>query len=149
MKDNYCPCTIGLAVLNYWRKYRTRPEAGLCKLLHPGHSTSIWVSLYFLTSWPLFPMIYLIFKMFDLFRSWPLQKRSKTKELWLWFLTFFVEVKNERGQTFWKLDKSLGKEVKRSKDKMKNLKQKKILKKSETKNISKMFTIWFELRTKP
>ena len=93
-----------------------------------GHSTSIWVSLYFLTSWPLFPMIYLIFKMFDLFRSWPLQKRSKTKELWLWFLTFFVEVKNERGQTFWKLDKSLGKEVKRSKDKMKNLKQKKFLK---------------------
>ena len=98
------------------------------RLMMIRHSTSIWVSLYFLTSWPLFPMIYLIFKMFDLFRSWPLQKRSKTKELWLWFLTFFVEVKNERGQTFWKLDKSLGKEVKRSKDKMKNLKQKKILK---------------------
>ena len=36
MKDNYCPCTIGLAVLNYWRKYRTRPEAGLYKLLHPA-----------------------------------------------------------------------------------------------------------------
>ena len=34
MKDNYCPCTIGLAVLNYWRKYRTRPEAGLYKSLH-------------------------------------------------------------------------------------------------------------------
>jgi len=72
-------------------------------------------SFYLLTFWPLFPMIYLIFKMFDLFRSWPLQKRSKTKELWLWFLTFFVEVKNERGQIFLKINKSLGKEVKRSK----------------------------------
>ena len=36
-------------------------------------------SSHLLTFWPLFPMIYLIFKMFDLFRSWPLQKRSKTK----------------------------------------------------------------------
>ena len=41
-------------------------------------------SSYLLTFWPLFPMIYLIFKMFHLFCSWPLQKRSKTKELWLW-----------------------------------------------------------------
>ena len=73
-------------------------------------------SFYLLTFWPLFPMIYLIFKMFDLFRSWPLQKRSKTKVKALWFFTFFVEVKNERGQTFWKLNKSLGKEVKRSKN---------------------------------
>ena len=88
------------------------------------HSTSIWVSLYFLTSWPLFPMIYLIFKMFDLIRSWPLHKRSKTKVKALWFLTFSVEVKNERGQTFWKLNKSLGKEVKRSRDKIENLKKK-------------------------
>ena len=99
-----------------------------CNIGNSGHSTSIWVSLYFLTSWPLFPMIYLIFKIFDLFRSWPLQKRSKTKVKVLWFLTSFVKVKNERGQTFWKINKSLGKEVKRSKNIMKNLKQKIFLK---------------------
>ena len=121
---------IAFIYLLWLRKWKSR------------HSTSIWVSLYFLTSWPLFPMIYLIFKMFDLFRSWPLQKRSKTKVKVLWFLTSFVKVKNERGQTFWKLNKSLGKEVKRSKNIMKNLKQKNIFQKSETKNISKMITIW-------
>ena len=106
------------------------------------HSTSIWVSLYFLTSWPLFPMIYLIFKIFDLFCSCPLQKRSKTKVKVLWFLTSFVKVKNERGQTFWKINKSLGKEVKRSKNIMKNLKQKIFLTNMKQKIFKKMFTIW-------